>query len=56
MSNEEYHIKLSKNPKSRVNADSTSVNNLLTRILDKFEGSDDLFKGFREEFSLIISK
>lgn len=54
--NEEYHIKQNDNPKSRVNADSPRVNDLLTRILTKFEGSHDLLKGMRDEFFQLIQQ
>ncbi|KAH0740727.1 hypothetical protein KY290_033770 [Solanum tuberosum] len=53
---EEDHTQLSENPKSKGSASSPRVNDLLSRILDKVEGFDDLLKGMRDDFSSLNSK
>lgn len=53
---EEYHTQWSDNLKSRVIADNPRVNHLLTRILDKVEGYDDLLKGMRDNFIHLIAR
>ncbi|XP_015169042.1 uncharacterized protein [Solanum tuberosum] len=54
--NEEDHTQLSESQKSKGSASSPRVNDLLSRILDKVEGSDDLLKGMRNDFSSLNSK
>ncbi|XP_049358585.1 uncharacterized protein LOC125823227 [Solanum verrucosum] len=60
---EEYQNQLSHRPTSRENDNSPRendnsprVNDLLTQILEKVEGSDDLLKGMRDDFSSLNSK
>ena len=53
---EEDCSELSERPKSKGSASSPLVNDLLSRILDKIEGSDDLLKGMRDDFSSLNSK
>ncbi|KAH0665403.1 hypothetical protein KY285_026609 [Solanum tuberosum] len=53
---EEDHTQLSESPKSKGSASSPRVNDLLSRIPDKVEGSDDLLKGMRYDFSSLNSK
>ncbi|KAH0695933.1 hypothetical protein KY289_013415 [Solanum tuberosum] len=53
---EEDHTQLSESPKSKGSASSPRVNDLLSRILDKVEGSNDLLKGMRDDFSSLNSK
>ncbi|XP_015166432.1 uncharacterized protein [Solanum tuberosum] len=53
---EEDHTHLSESPKSKRSASSPRVNDLLLRILDKVEGSDDLLKGMKDDFSSLNSK
>ncbi|XP_049364536.1 uncharacterized protein LOC125829342 [Solanum verrucosum] len=53
---EEDHTHLSKSPKSKRCASSPRVNDLLSRILDKVEGSDDFLKGIKYDFSSLNSK
>ncbi|XP_015165387.1 uncharacterized protein [Solanum tuberosum] len=53
---EEYQTQLSDFPTSRGSDSSPRVNDLLTKILEKVEGSDDLLKGMRDDFSLLNSK
>jgi len=38
------------------NASSPRVNDFLSRILDKVEGSDDLLKGMKDDFSSLNNK
>uniref|UniRef100_M1DBL1 Integrase core domain containing protein n=1 Tax=Solanum tuberosum TaxID=4113 RepID=M1DBL1_SOLTU len=53
---EEYQTQLSDSPTSRGSDNSPRVNDLLTRIIEKVEGSDDLLKGMRDDFSSLNSK
>ncbi|XP_015165388.1 uncharacterized protein [Solanum tuberosum] len=53
---EENHTHSSESPKSRGSANSPRVNDLLTRILDKVEGLDDLLKGMKDDFSSLNNK
>ncbi|XP_049378071.1 uncharacterized protein LOC125842812 [Solanum stenotomum] len=53
---EEDHAHLSESPKSKGNASSPWVNDLLLHILDKVEGSDDLLKGMKADFSSFNKK
>jgi len=47
---------LSESPKSKGRANSPRVNDLLSRILDKVEVSDDLLKGMKDDFSSLNNK
>ncbi|XP_049352029.1 uncharacterized protein LOC125816458 [Solanum verrucosum] len=53
---EEDHTHTSESPKSRGSASSPRVNDFLSRILDKVEGSDDLLKGIKSDFSSLNNK
>ncbi|XP_015165482.1 uncharacterized protein [Solanum tuberosum] len=53
---EENHTQLNESPKSKGSASSPRVNDLLSHILDKVEGSDDLLKGMRDDISSLNSK
>uniref|UniRef100_M0ZZK1 Integrase core domain containing protein n=1 Tax=Solanum tuberosum TaxID=4113 RepID=M0ZZK1_SOLTU len=53
---EEDHSHSSESPKLRGSASSPRVNDLLSRILDKVEGSDDLLKGIKANFSSLNNK
>ncbi|XP_015164452.1 uncharacterized protein [Solanum tuberosum] len=53
---EEYQTQLSDRPTSRESDSSPRVNDLLTQILEKVEGSDDLLKIIRDDFSSLNSK
>ncbi|XP_049406135.1 uncharacterized protein LOC125869736 [Solanum stenotomum] len=53
---EEFKTQLSDSPTSRGNDSSSKVNDLLTRILEKVDGSDDLLKGMRDDFSSLNNK
>uniref|UniRef100_M1D9Q8 Integrase core domain containing protein n=1 Tax=Solanum tuberosum TaxID=4113 RepID=M1D9Q8_SOLTU len=53
---EKDHTHSSESPKSKGSASSPRVNDLLSHILDKVEGLDDLLKGMKAEFSSLNSK
>ncbi|KAH0644704.1 hypothetical protein KY284_032588 [Solanum tuberosum] len=53
---EEDNTHLSESPKSKGSAGSPRVNDLLSGILDKFDASDDLLKGKKDDFSSLKSK
>ncbi|XP_049362867.1 uncharacterized protein LOC125827604 [Solanum verrucosum] len=53
---EEDHTHLSESPKSKGSASSPRINYLLSRILNKVEGSDDLLKGMKDDFSTLNNK
>uniref|UniRef100_M1DFQ2 Integrase core domain containing protein n=1 Tax=Solanum tuberosum TaxID=4113 RepID=M1DFQ2_SOLTU len=53
---DEDHIHLSESPKSKGSASSPRLNELLSRILDRVEGSDDLLKGMKDHFSSLHRK
>uniref|UniRef100_M1DMX2 Integrase core domain containing protein n=1 Tax=Solanum tuberosum TaxID=4113 RepID=M1DMX2_SOLTU len=53
---EEDHIHISESSKSKGSASSPRINDLLSRILDKVEGSDDLLKGMKDDFSSLNNK
>uniref|UniRef100_M1DTJ4 Integrase core domain containing protein n=1 Tax=Solanum tuberosum TaxID=4113 RepID=M1DTJ4_SOLTU len=53
---EEDHTHSSEIPKSRGSASSSRVNDLLSRILDKVEGLDDLLKRIKTDFSSLNNK
>uniref|UniRef100_M1DN25 Integrase core domain containing protein n=1 Tax=Solanum tuberosum TaxID=4113 RepID=M1DN25_SOLTU len=53
---EEDHTHSSEIPKSKGSASSPRVNDLLSRILDKVEGSNDLLKGMKADFSSLNNK
>uniref|UniRef100_M1DLW1 Integrase core domain containing protein n=1 Tax=Solanum tuberosum TaxID=4113 RepID=M1DLW1_SOLTU len=53
---EENHTHSSESPKSKGSASSPRVNDLLSHILDKVEGLDDLLKGMKNDFSSFNSK
>jgi len=52
----EDHTQSSESPKSKGSASSPRVNDFLSHILDKVEGSDDLLKGMKAEFSSLNNK
>lgn len=47
---EEYHTNASESPRSKKSRNIPRVNDLLTRILDKVEGCNDLLQGMRDDF------
>ncbi|XP_049373329.1 uncharacterized protein LOC125838305 [Solanum verrucosum] len=53
---EEDRTQLSESPKSKGSANSPQVNDLFSRMLDKVEGSDDLLKRMKDDFSSLNSK
>jgi len=53
---EEDYAHLSESPKFKRSANSPRINDLLSHILNKVEGSDDLLKGMKDDFSSLNSK
>uniref|UniRef100_M1DDM9 Integrase core domain containing protein n=1 Tax=Solanum tuberosum TaxID=4113 RepID=M1DDM9_SOLTU len=53
---EEDHTQSSESPKSKGSTSSPRVNDLLSRIIDKVEGSDDLLQGMKANLSSLNNR
>jgi len=53
---EEYHTQSSDNPRSKGSSSDLKVDDFLSRILEKVEGSDDMLKEMKVDFSSLNNR